>query len=76
MEEALRRLERDPSCACPDELKNLPFALIRQDDGEVELTSVIDRITKLSKGYDSDLHARRFLRLKPMLLYFQAHYTK
>ena len=69
MEEALRNLEKCGLVGFPKELKNLPFVFSLYDGKEIRVTSLIDRITTLSKGYASELHAKRFLKLSPLLVY-------
>ena len=70
MELAVKSLMENTKVPYPEALQGLPFALILQDGNGVHLTSIVDRITALSKGADSDLHAARYLRLAILENYF------
>jgi broad specificity phosphatase PhoE len=68
--EALADMERSPELEYPRELKGLPFTFAISEGERTVLTSIIDRVTVLSRGRPSDLHARRYLRLAPLMQYF------
>lgn len=74
MVQAMKDLEKLDTVGFPPEWKEMPFSLGVFDGNEIKWASVIDRITTLSKGTDSNLHARRFLRLAP-LIYFYGELT-
>ncbi|MBI4982113.1 MAG: hypothetical protein HZC15_03070 [Candidatus Omnitrophica bacterium] len=70
MVESLQDMKKVGLLSFSQELKDADFALVIEDGVNIKLTSLIDHITVLSKGYESDLHARRYLRLAPILYYF------
>lgn len=70
MVQALEDIEKLGTLLSPQPWKDMPFALGVLDGKQIRWTSIIDRISTLSKGRFSELHAQRYLRLAPLFYYY------